>query len=74
MFLPATISQVITQLEQIVRVRKDKRPRGLLRALYLRVTKEISNKINANYFEDNARMERLDVAFANRHITAYNRY
>lgn len=73
--LPTSIAEVITHLELIVEesLHRDERE-GYFASLYLRVTREIKNKINANYFDDNQRMEELDVVFANRYLTAYCQY
>jgi hypothetical protein len=75
--MPATtINQIIVRLEDIYTdsVRTKSRM-GYFTALYLRVTKAVRDKINeGNYFEDNARMEQLDVVFANRYIDAYEAY
>jgi hypothetical protein len=42
--------------------------------LYKKVTVAVSNKINEKFFDDNARMEKLDVVFANRYLEAYQQY
>lgn len=47
---------------------------GYFAYLYRRVTAEIQNEIVLANFEDNARMEIFDVAFANFYIDAYNGY
>ncbi len=47
---------------------------GYFAYLYRRVTAEIQNEIVLGNFEDNARMEIFDVAFANYYIDAYNGY
>jgi hypothetical protein len=75
MALPTSIGEIITHLELIVEesVHRGERE-GYFASLYLRVTREIKNKINAHFFDDNARMEQLDVAFANRYLTAYCHY
>ena len=75
MALPDTIHEVIQRLEQIVEdcVKTDARE-GYFAALYLRVTRQVSKKIDERYFDDNARMERLDVVFANRCLAAYDQY
>lgn len=67
-----TIHQIIQQLSQIVEDSKRERsPLGYFATLYLMVTERIRDGIAANEFEDNARMERLDVLFANRYLEAY---
>jgi hypothetical protein len=73
--LPTNITQVIDQLDQILIWSKENGNRlGYFPALYKRVTIEVKNKIQENYFDDNARMEVLDVAFANRYIEAINNF
>lgn len=47
---------------------------GYFAYLYRRVTAEIQNEIVLGNFEDNARMEIFDVAFANYYIDAYYGY
>ncbi len=66
------ISEVISQLDSIVResaLRGDRA--GYFAALYKNVTLAVAGKIQEGYFEDNVRMERLDVVFANRYLEAY---
>lgn len=73
--LPTSIAEVITHLELIVEESLHRSEReGYFASLYLRVTREIKNKINAKFFEDNQRMEQLDVVFANRYLMAYCQY
>jgi len=74
--LPTTINQVIARLEDIYAVAyRDKSRIGYFTALYLRVTKAVKAKIEeGDYFENNTRMEKLDVVFANRYIEAYEQY
>ena len=75
MALPQTIQEVIGQLEQIVKDCEENEWReGYFAALYLRVTREVQRKIADNFFDDNPRMEKLDVIFANRYLEAYDRY
>lgn len=71
--LPATIDDVIVRLDEIVResVRTSSRL-GYFAALYNRVTMTVRDGIRASAFDDNPRMERLDVAFANRYLAAYD--
>lgn len=47
---------------------------GFFAFLYRRVTAEIQKEIILGNFEDNARMEIFDVAFANYYLDAYNGY
>ena len=73
-----TIDQVIEQLGEIVTwAEENNSPMGYFPALYKRVTELVKEKIddgNGTYFEDNARMERLDVIFANRYLKAFHQY
>ena len=68
----STIQDVISQLRTIV---ADCTQRGdvlgYFPQLYLRVTELVAQGIAQQQFEDNARMERLDVIFANRYLQAY---
>ena len=73
-FVPAaTIAEVIERLDAIVEesIRKGRRA-GYFAALYRRVTIAVRDKINEGYFDDDERMERLDVIFANRYLQAYH--
>lgn len=74
--MPATtIDEVIIQLDTIiVQEKQNNSCLALFPILYNKVTKRIKAGIEANEFDDNARMERLDVLFANRYIEAYNQY
>jgi hypothetical protein len=73
--LPATIDQVVVALDALVADAIETQSRlGYFAALYNRVTMAVRDGIRAGSFEDPARMERLDVAFANRYIAAYERF
>jgi len=74
--MPATtIADVINQLDEIVKQSQQNSDRaGYFAALYKKVTVAVSNKINERFFDDNARMEKLDVVFANRYLDAYQQY
>ncbi len=74
--MPATtIDEVILQLDAIIAHEKQNNScLVFFPILYNKVTKRIKVGIEANEFDDNARMERLDVIFANRYIEAYNIY
>lgn len=70
-----TIAEVVTRLEAIIAecaARNDRA--GYFAVLYHRVTKRVAECIIQNKFEDGARMERLDVLFASRYITAYDQW
>ncbi len=74
--MPAqTIDQVIAELEDILNecVRSKSRL-GYFAALYHKVTCRVKEGILKGEFEDGARMERLDVLFANRYIHAYRQW
>jgi hypothetical protein len=70
-----TIDEVIARLDAIVAdsIRRGDRL-GYFPALYARVTRAIRDAIQRKQFDDNARMERLDVIFANRYLAAYDAY
>jgi hypothetical protein len=72
--LPVNIDQVIARLDEIIAISIREGSRlGYFAALYNRVTKAIRDGIRRGAFDDNPRMERLDVLFANRYIEAYDR-
>lgn len=67
-----SITVTIQHLESIVDSCIERRdPHGLFAALYLKVTRTISDGIVQKQFENNERMEYLDVIFAQRYINAY---
>jgi hypothetical protein len=68
-----TIDEVIQALTEILHVCTVENSRlGYFPALYRRVTERVKADIAAGWFEDGARMERLDVAFANRYLEAWD--
>ncbi len=68
-----TIDEVIEQLTAIIdRCVEDELRLGYFAALYRKVTVEVKTGIAEGFFDDGARMERLDVIFANRYLTAYD--
>lgn len=70
-----TITEVITQLDAIVKQAEQNSDRaGYFAALYKKVTVATYDKITQKYFDDNERMEKLDVVFANRYLDAYYQY
>jgi len=70
-----TISEVIAQLNEIVTRSADVSERaGYFAALYKRVTIAVADKTKQGYFDDNTRMEKLDIVFANRYLEAYQNY
>lgn len=74
--MPAqTIDEVITALDAIIASAIEQRSRlGFFAVLYREVTVQVKIGIAAHRFEDGARMERLDVLFANRYLEAYENF
>lgn len=74
--MPATsINEVIARIDGITReAARSGHRRGYFAALYDRVTRRVRDGIARGEFEDNARMERLDVVFANRYLDAFDLY
>ncbi|MGB1250281.1 MAG: DUF5995 family protein [Candidatus Promineifilaceae bacterium] len=70
-----TIDEVITHLDEIIAWSRTHHSRlGYFAALYRRVTVQVKQNIAAGNFENNARMEQLDVIFANRYLAAFYAY
>ncbi|MFD1615631.1 DUF5995 family protein [Gelatiniphilus marinus] len=70
-----TIDEVIEILGNIIEnSKKDESTLGYFASLYQKVTISVKNKLHTNYFDDDARMEKLDVMFANRYLLAYSNY
>ena len=69
------IDEVIAYLDQIIeKTKKDSSPLGYFAALYRKVTISVKEGIERKEFDDNERMEQLDVVFANRYLAAYTAY
>jgi hypothetical protein len=67
-----TIDEVIEALDGIIKQAEDNNDTaGYFAALYRKVTVRVKQGIANNEFEDGARMEQLDVIFANRYLDAY---
>ncbi|TGD58080.1 DUF5995 family protein [Flavobacterium humi] len=67
-----TIHEVIETLNGIIEECKTNNcPLGFFAVLYREVTINVKEGISNNRFEDNVRMEKLDVFFANRYCKAY---
>lgn len=67
-----TIDEVISFLDQIIEENKEiPSTMGYFAALYQKVTCKVKEGIENNFFDDNERMEHLDVIFANRYLLAY---
>lgn len=70
-----TIDEVIDLLEDIIKESKAKKSAtGYFAALYQKVTISVKEKLNTGYFDDDQRMELLDIQFANRYFEAYFNY
>jgi hypothetical protein len=66
-----SIEEVLLQLRQIIidaQKRGDRK--GYFAALYYKMTESVQEGISKGRFEDSARMERLDVIFANQYLDA----
>ena len=76
MAIPAkTIDEVLSELDLIIdSTVVENNHLGIFAYVYRRTTAQIKQAIIDKQFEDNERMERLDVAFANLYLTAYQRY
>jgi hypothetical protein len=67
-----TIDEVIAALDEIIAsAKREESPLGYFAALYRKVTVRVKEKIAEGFFDDDERMERLDVIFANRYLEAY---
>ncbi len=73
---PTTIKDVIARLDEIIEWSLQNKSRlGYFPALYRKVTVAVQEKIDkGDFFDDDERMERLDVIFANRYLDAFDRY
>lgn len=70
-----TITEVIDTLKNIIEdSKKNNSTMGYFASLYYIVTVRIKEGIDKKEFQDNERMERLDVIFANRYLEAYHQY
>ncbi|MEM0995676.1 MAG: DUF5995 family protein [Bacteroidota bacterium] len=76
-FTPArTIDEVIARLQNILDAAiQENSADGIFPALYLVVTEKVKEGIErGDVFQDNDRMEKLDVIFANRYLEAYENH
>ncbi|UJP64916.1 DUF5995 family protein [Mongoliitalea daihaiensis] len=70
-----TIEEIIKRLDEIILFCKQQQSRiGYFAVLYRQVTVRIKNGIDRQEFEDNPRMEKLDVIFAKRFIDAFDEF
>jgi hypothetical protein len=68
-----TIDEVLQQLDAIIAESvKNNDPLGFFAYIYRRTTAEIKKAIIDKKFEDNSRMEKFDVLFANKYLSAYH--
>ncbi|MEM7087327.1 MAG: DUF5995 family protein [Bacteroidota bacterium] len=75
MNLPTNIDEVIAHLDLIISTETTaKSTLAFFPVLYKKVTERIKLGIQNKEFEDNPRMERLDVIFASRYIEAYEQF
>jgi len=73
--IPTTIEEVIKQLDEIIVTETSAQSNlAFFPVLYRKVTARILLGIQNKEFEDNPRMERLDVLFASRYIEAYRQF
>ena len=70
-----TLDEVITCINTIIQNCSQQSSRmGYFACLYRKMTVAIKNAISTGAFENGARMEKLDVFFANRYLDAYTQY
>ena len=70
---PQTIDDVLDSLDQLIRKAREEKSRlGYFAALYRNVTLNVKEGIASGLFDDGERMERLDVTFANRYLSAFD--
>jgi hypothetical protein len=71
--LPTTIDDVIDEFDEILDwATKEKTPLGYFPAVYRGVTCTVRDEIAAGNFDDNERMTRFDICFANRYLEAFH--
>lgn len=72
---PDSIDSVIEALDAVLSwARAEASPLGYFAALYRSVTAKVAEGIQAGFFDDGERMERLDVAFAKRYLGALDTF
>ena len=72
---PQTIDDVLIEIDQIIlRARNERSRLGFFPTLYRNVTIKVKEGIAAGAFEDGARMEKLDVTFANGYLAALDAF
>lgn len=71
----SNINEVIAFLDQIIAENTERKSKlAYFTILYRKVTVAVKEAIEKKEFEDNARMEELDVIFANRYLEAYTQF
>ncbi|HWM91550.1 MAG TPA: DUF5995 family protein [Thermoanaerobaculia bacterium] len=69
------IDQILQEMDEIVSWCLANGSRaGYFAALYRRVTRTVRSRIGTGYFDDDQRMEVLDVTFATRYLTAFRQW
>lgn len=72
---PSPIDHVIEKLETILKWAEQNSSRvGYFASLYLRVTHTIKSKLGTGYFEDDKRLEKLDINFAGRYFKVVEQF
>jgi len=70
-----TIDEVLERLDEIIALSSaNNDPLGYFAYIYRRTTAQIQQAIQESKFEDNPRMEKFDVHFANKYLQAYTDY
>src|SRR5690606_11967194 len=73
--MPETIEEVLQELDRIIdQTVAANNFLGIFAYVYRRTTAQIKLAVENKTFEDNARMEKFDVAFANLYLAAYHSY
>lgn len=70
-----SIDEVISKLEDIINEsQRNNDSLGYFAVLYQKVTMKVKKEIANGFFDDNERMEQLDIVFADRYLEAVNAY
>lgn len=70
-----TIDEVLGALDAVIAHALQGGSRvGYFAAIYRKITAKVAEGITSGFFDDGARMERFDVAFADRYLSALTRY
>ena len=72
---PQTIDEVLKELDKIIETSIDQEDYlAIFAYVYRRTTAQIRTEILSESFENNERMEKMDVIFANRYLDAYHHF